>query len=232
MEEATSSILRISDRVADLVQKLAGPMAEEVGLILGDKVRVYRYKNWISTAKKTERMLRDAGLAPNAVPPRLLLPIIESSSIEDDGSIQELWAGLLASASQQGDLVSPSFVETLKQLAPAEARHLEQIYKGLSNHPYGNPTRETPVSPYVFTERGGAPPGISSDVFERLGLIRRDYDVKLQSRSSSRQPDSIESAIDSINAEMRFQYVLTGYAIKFLRACHGPQAGLGSDGQK
>lgn len=231
MEEETGSILKITDRVSDLIQKLAGPMAEEVGLMLGDKVRVYRYKNWIETAKKTERMLHDAGLPPNAVPPRLLLPIIESSSIEDDDSVQELWAGLLATASQQTGFVSPSFVETLKQLTPAEARHLEGIYKQLSGPRGGNLAREAPVSPYVFMERGGAAPGVSADTFERLGLIRRDYDVKLKSPYRGRELDSIEEAIGSINAEMGYRFVLTSYASKFLKACHGPREELGNDAQ-
>jgi hypothetical protein len=50
-------------------------------------------------------MLRNAGLPPGAVPPRLLLPIIENSSLEDNDSLQGLWAGLLATASQQTDAV-------------------------------------------------------------------------------------------------------------------------------
>jgi hypothetical protein len=32
------------EKIADVVNKLAGPMAEEIGLMLGDTVRVYRVK--------------------------------------------------------------------------------------------------------------------------------------------------------------------------------------------
>ena len=232
MGEETGSILKITEKLTDLIQRLAGPMAEEVELMLGDKVRVYRVNNWIKTAQKIERKLREAGLPPNAVPPKLLLPIIEASSVEDDDSLQELWAGLLASASQQTDLVSPSFIETLKQLTPPEARHLDRIYKGLGDDRGGRFSRGVSVSPYVFLERRGAPPEVTSDTFERLGLIRRDYDVKLQKPYRSRQPESIEEAIDSVEAEMRFQYVLTGYAVKFLKACHGPSVDSRNDARK
>jgi hypothetical protein len=31
-----------ADKMADLIHKLAGPMAEEFGLMLGDRVRAYR----------------------------------------------------------------------------------------------------------------------------------------------------------------------------------------------
>src|ERR1022692_2189899 len=95
------------DKLADVVHKLAGPMAEECGLLLADKVRVYRVKNWVSVVTKTQKILSDAKLPPNAVPPRMFLPILEASSLEEDEALQGLWAGLLATASQQADSVSP-----------------------------------------------------------------------------------------------------------------------------
>ena len=142
MSDDKSDLLKIADKVADLVQRLTGPLADEVGLMIGDKVRVYRVKNWINTVKKTERLLCEAGLPANAVPPRLLFPIIESCSIEDNETLQDLWAGLLATASQETDSVSPAFADTLKQLTPAEAQYLEQLYKGfqeiLKFNPHSN----------------------------------------------------------------------------------------------
>src|SRR5690348_1104433 len=123
MNEASEIIKSgAAEKIADLVNKLAGPLAEEAGLMLGDKVRVHRVKNWIATTQKTERLLREAGVSPRAVPPRLFLPIMEACSVEDNETLQDMWAGLLASASRKPDDVSPSFVETLKQLVPHEAR--------------------------------------------------------------------------------------------------------------
>src|ERR1035441_9392519 len=86
------------DKIADLVHNLAGPLTEEVGLIMGEKVRAYRVKNMISVFQKTKKMLSNAGLPESAVPPRIFLPILDASSLETDESLQDLWAGLLASA--------------------------------------------------------------------------------------------------------------------------------------
>jgi Abortive infection alpha/Protein of unknown function (DUF2806) len=109
------------------LHKLAGPAVEEVGLMIGDRVKVYRIKNLIATTQKTRRILEDAGLLPNAVPSRLLLPIMDTCSVEDNEDLQQRWAGLLASASQESDSFSPSFVETLKQLTPREAKLLDRV---------------------------------------------------------------------------------------------------------
>jgi len=224
VSEDQSNLLKITDKVADLVHKLAGPMADEVGIMLGDKVRVYRVKNWIKTVQKTESMLREARLPVNAVPPRLLLPIVESCSIEDDETLQDMWAGLLASATQDTSAVPPSYVETLKRLSPDEARFLERLCKdsNLIQHYRGRG-----LAPFTFTEAGGAPHKTVSDTFEQLGLIRRDYAVNLQFPSSRlRNATSIDdalSAVQGMEPEIRFRFMLSEYAVEFLAACRGPQ---------
>ena len=88
-------------------------------------VPVYRVKNLIQTVQKTKRMLKEACLPESAVPPRLFLSIMEACSVEDNESLQDMWAGLLASASEHTDAISPSFIETLKQLNPDEGRCLK-----------------------------------------------------------------------------------------------------------
>ena len=218
-----------ADKIADLVQRLAGPMCDEVGAILGDKARVYRVKNIVSTMQKTERILHDAGLPANAVPPRLLLPIVENCSVEADDSLQELWAGLLATASQRTDAVSPAFVETLKQLTPAEAQHLERIHSGETT-----PQMYTAVGQHKSFGEG----------FERLGFLRRDFEVTLTGGRMPhiREPRSIddimreaqsavERAIDSLETEIGYRYLLTAYAKQFLDACHGPLPSTRNDGE-
>jgi hypothetical protein len=207
------------DKAADLLHRLAGPMADEFGAIFGDKVRVYRVKNLVNTMQKTERILSNAGLQPNAVPPRLLLPIIENSSVEDNETLQEMWAGLLATTSQETETVSPSFIETLKQLTPQEARHLEHVVRRTIQM-YKRPrlTPGTNVTPYAFTKAWDAPSGVSSETYERLGLIRRDYDVNLKWPRAN----SIEEAIDGVETEMAYTFKFSAYAVRFLNACHGP----------
>jgi hypothetical protein len=203
------------DKAADLLHKLAGPIFEEFGAMLADKVRVYRVKNLVSTMQTTERILRDAGLPAKTVPPRLLLPIIENSSIEDNEMLRDMWAGLLGTASQQTDSVSPSFVETLKQLTPDDARHLEQLHaETLLYRKKSWLTSGMPLPPWVFSNSWGEPPGVSSDTFERLGLIRREYEVKTI-RSENGE-------IDDQDSDIVYRFVFTEYAIGFLDACHGP----------
>jgi hypothetical protein len=201
------------EKIADLVNKLAGPLAEEVGMMLGDKVKVYRVKNWIKTAEKTERLLRVAKLPANAVPPRLFLPIMEAASIEDNETLQDMWAGLLATASQDTDTVSPSFVETLKQLTPVEARYLQRLYDDTSSE-------RRKVYP-----RGNGWVGHSTIPMDAFGLIRKKYLAPSEEgTSTARSEEDSFTDLMVFGDELKFEFLYTEYGAEFLRACQGPNA--------
>ena len=216
------------DKAVDLLHRLAGPMFDEFGAILADKARVYRAKNLVSTVRETERILREACLPANAVPTRLLLPIMEASSVENTETLQQMWAGLLATASQQTDSVSPSFIETLKQLTPDEARHLEVIcQETLKFHKKERPHDGMELVLWAFGPRSNvgpnefeAPPGVYPDTYERLGIIRRNYIVH----------SNFDGFTAKVSSEVDGWYELTEYAIRFLDACRGPIPARSADG--
>src|SRR5437879_1951854 len=81
--------------ITDILNKLAGPMAQEIGLTLGDKVREYRLKNALKIFGRVKKMLAEAGIQPTAIPSRLFLPALEAASVEDDETLQDKWAALL-----------------------------------------------------------------------------------------------------------------------------------------
>lgn len=113
----------------DLLQKLAGPLAEEVGLTFGDAARVFRYKRALKLLEKVERTTRNSGFEPTSVRPKLLLPILDHSSVEDDEGMHDRWAALLSNAANPASVIQvfPSFPEILSQLSPKEAILLDAI---------------------------------------------------------------------------------------------------------
>jgi hypothetical protein len=102
----------------------------------------------------------------------------EASSVEKDESLQDLWAGLLATASEQSDSLSPSSVETLKQLTPGNARGLSALFDFFQQHKrIGLETINS-----LFEPADNASAQLMTEAFERLGLIRRQYDLQMQER--------------------------------------------------
>ena len=128
-ELAKEGISAAVEAAKEFLSKLVGPAAEEIGLLLQDQVKLYRFKNQLRILAKAEAMLLKAGRTPNAVPFRTLLPILEAAASEDDESLSNKWAALLANsaAKSEGYASHPSFPRILSEIAPIEAQFFDSL---------------------------------------------------------------------------------------------------------
>ena len=112
--------------LSDVVKAFFGDAAHELGQTLTDRVRLYRYGRSLKMLKKAEKMVKDAGLTPKAVPIKLLLPLLDGASLEENEELHTMWAALLANAatSENANTVEASFIAILKQMSPEEAQLL------------------------------------------------------------------------------------------------------------
>jgi len=112
----------------NIIKRMLGPAADEVGAMLQDRVRQYRYELQLKGVEKAAKMAEEAGFIPNAVPPKILFPLLEGMSMEEDETLHDMWSALLANASSSmAGAVRPGFIATLKQLAPDEAAVLAAV---------------------------------------------------------------------------------------------------------
>jgi hypothetical protein len=114
-----------------IVKAMLGDAANEVAQQLATEVKVYRYGRSLKLLEKAERMAKEAGFTPKAVPIKLLFPLLEGASLEEDESLHDMWAALLANAAhpQNTRIIRPTFWETLKHLSGEDARFLKGIYQ-------------------------------------------------------------------------------------------------------
>ena len=88
------AIEKLADPIADIVKRVAGPAADEIGLTLQDSVRVYRARRALGLFEKFKDNCRERGFNPRQVPLKLLLPIVDSASVEGDEDLHSAWANL------------------------------------------------------------------------------------------------------------------------------------------
>jgi hypothetical protein len=124
---------KVADPVVGLLQKIAGPAAEEIGLTLKDAVHVYRVRRAYRLAEKFAAFCNRTGVQPRQVPLRILLPILDAASVEDDETLHTMWANILAAAAIPGadPKPYPAFIETLKQLSHEDAVFFNALYDDL-----------------------------------------------------------------------------------------------------
>lgn len=117
------------DEVESFFNGIVPDFVRQGGGILSDNVRFWRFKNKIDIIKKTQKVIEDSGLQKEQVPLKILIPLIESSSLEEDETMQQRWANLLANAATGFIGIKANYVEILKELSPLEASILDKIYQ-------------------------------------------------------------------------------------------------------
>ena len=127
--------------------KVAGSMSEPVKLLLSrllespiidisseiikDELTFYRWRRLVNMADRARKFLDSRGIEPNSyheVPIKTLLPIMELGSLEDDDTLQDKWAKLLASA-VAGETIHPSYTKILSEISKNEALMLDYLKK-------------------------------------------------------------------------------------------------------
>jgi Abortive infection alpha len=203
-----------------IVKRMLGPAADELAEMLRDQVRLYRYERQLKCLDKAERMAKDAGFTPRAVPPKILFPLLEGASFEEDEDLHTMWAALLANAASPDNApkVRPGFIATLKQMSPEEASILKFIADRKA--PRFGPGGFYP-RPWSDAEN---PPNIA---FEDLLICLDGLEAAKLLRSAILLPpitdrlSSYESSIE-LDADDEGPYYLTDRGRAFLEACRPP----------
>ena len=136
----SSSLIPIKD-VYEISKELFGYGYDVIGFLfpkVPSKITARRAENLITVMRNAQKKLDEAGLKPeekNAVALKLGLPIIEKASLEEDPSLQELWANLLANAlnPNHSDKVRTIFIDIIQNLSAFDVLILNAFH--ISNYP-------------------------------------------------------------------------------------------------
>ena len=109
--------------------RVFGPAADVIGRVLASKVERFFATNQANVINRATEMVLAAGEEPRTVPLRLMVPVLDGASREDNSEMQERWAALLANASLSSEIdgLPPVFASILSNLTPMAARALELL---------------------------------------------------------------------------------------------------------
>ncbi|UII31980.1 DUF4393 domain-containing protein [Fulvivirga ulvae] len=138
MEELEKKGLeKLMDKAFEFVDVIIKPPLQEVGGILTDQVRFWRYKNQINILLKAKEYHEKKGISPKKIPVKTLFNLLEASSYEEDENLKTKWAALLGNASDSKNKfeLHSIFIDILKQLTPKEADVLDFMWaEGVSHN--------------------------------------------------------------------------------------------------
>src|ERR1700722_7753996 len=117
-------------KLSEITKAILGPATGEFAERVKDEIRLYRFGRQLELLKKAEKMVQDAGFTPKAVPIKLLFPLLEGASLEENDDLHTMWAALLANAGDPSrrTISQPAYADILKQLTADQAMFLELLY--------------------------------------------------------------------------------------------------------
>lgn len=110
---------------------IEGSIEQGMG-IFEDKLKYMRWERQVRLMQRADQLLKEIGLdkPTRPIPLKLAVPLLEAASLEDDDSLQDIWARLLVNAANGASRISlqRAFIVVLEQLTPLEAALLQKIY--------------------------------------------------------------------------------------------------------
>lgn len=116
--------------IGAFLSKVCLPASEEFGLLLRDRISVFRATNLAKVIDKAKNKTEHLKDSIRTVNPKLLKAVVEESSWAEDEPLQELWANLLASAIDPNfkGTLRTAFVEIIRELEVVDVHLLNSIY--------------------------------------------------------------------------------------------------------
>jgi hypothetical protein len=99
----------LTEPAKEFLTKAVGSPGEEIGGTLADRIRFRRFRSQVRMVEKAQEMFQKRGLDPATVPTKVIAPLLDGVSLEDEESMIDRWAALLAKCSRGPVLGAPGF---------------------------------------------------------------------------------------------------------------------------
>lgn len=116
-----------------LLKTLFGPSFEELGGMIADQVRLRRYTNQIKIFTKAKEKLAQNNINPKKISLKVLAPLIEYSSLEEDENLQTKWSNLVAHilGGNKDEIFQQNCITILNKISSDEAKLLDELSTSL-----------------------------------------------------------------------------------------------------
>jgi len=140
-QEIIKTIRASGSYVADILGDLPKDLT---GLLVGDRIKAKRQQNAHVLWRKTKARLEQRRVEQPEPPSyKFAIPILSAAADENNATLQDLWARLLAAAMdpKRRDELRQNFVVTVQKLDPLDAVVLEEIRRN-GNASWGSTGRD------------------------------------------------------------------------------------------
>ncbi len=125
---------QLLDKSEAVLKTLFAQSFEEAGQLIADQVRLRRLKNQVKIFLRAQDILKKNGISPQRVSLKVLAPLIEYSSYEEEENLQEKWSYLTAHILEDNSdvIFQQNCITILNRLSNEDAKLIDNLYDDLS----------------------------------------------------------------------------------------------------
>jgi hypothetical protein len=115
-------LIILKESIKVFLQSVIKPPLDEIGGLLADEVKYWRFKNQVRIISKAENLLKNNKIRAEKTSLKLLVPILENSGLEEDNELSEKWAFLLANTVRENSEIQTNIYSyILSQMTSTDA---------------------------------------------------------------------------------------------------------------
>lgn len=131
----SSTIEKGLELAKDFLGRLINPTAEEFGLLIADNIKYLRFKNQVRILLKAKDYVEKKNISVKEIPIKILVPLLENASLEDNEELQDKWTSLLVNMiDSENNLQNQIFPYILSQISIEEFDELKNLVEKESEY--------------------------------------------------------------------------------------------------
>lgn len=129
--DITSTVIEKGiDLAKDFLNKLIIPTVEETGLLIREKITMWRFNNQVKMLIKAKENCENHGINLKTVSLKVLCPLLDYASLEENEILQDKWANLLTNmVDSSQNIENHVFPYLLSQVSVEEFLIIEAVNK-------------------------------------------------------------------------------------------------------
>ena len=219
--KAASNIVDKGAEFSRFLERIFGSSFENIGDIAAMHTELWKIKNALKVQDKLNYILKDRDIQIiKPISSRLALPIINQIVNEDEESLQNLWANLLASSmsNNKHTMVTKTSIEIMKNLDVIDAELLDNIFMLNRVNIYKNRSEWIKEN----AKYDCLQISLALNNLERLGLIEIN---SIQSKESEKDDKNLSIVFINTNdknyKQFEVNFSITLFGFFFMRVCTG-----------
>ncbi|WP_299162815.1 Abi-alpha family protein [uncultured Tenacibaculum sp.] len=121
---------QLLDKGEKVIKAVLGPSVSQISETFADNFRLRRFKNQIKILTKAQEHIEKLGFDPKQVNLKVLAPLVQLSSLEENIELQERWAKLITNIVKiEGQtLLKQNSIEIISKISNEEAQLIDFLY--------------------------------------------------------------------------------------------------------